>query len=293
MNNLAAYNDLKSKLNPLRDEDFIWLLHLYNKGLSRNVADATKDDIEALNSLKEINDIKKNILNHFQYQDERTIDNFIYDLKEYKLAIKSSKIDYNLIKNNKRFLNFACHIMSQEVQEREIKYIKNLYFKFLYLVYTFPDFYKNPRKIDDIYHQFDNVYSKFNKHFNFAESNFFIWAKDYINDHLEFRKYRQDSVDESEYETLINSIFDLIYIEDNNIHYALRRKLSNAWYQKKHREDKKVKKANFYALTKKAREALHQLSFKNNLSEEKMIEKLINESYIKECCSLSGNNLYL
>ena len=33
-------------------------------------------------------------------------------------------------------------------------------------------------------------------------------------------------------------MFDLIYIEDENIHFALRKKISNAWYQKKHREEK-------------------------------------------------------
>lgn len=66
----------------------------------------------------------------------------------------------------------------------------------------------------------------------------------------EFRRYRRDASHVSEYETLINSIFDIIYYEDENIHYALRNKLSNAWYQKKHREEKKVKKPNHYALTK-------------------------------------------
>ena len=83
------------------------------------------------------------------------------------------------------------------------------------------------------------------------------------------------------------------YYEDENIHYALRKKLSNAWYQKKHREEKKVKKPHYYALTKRAREALLTLAFKNGVSEEQMIERLINETYAKECCSVDGENLYL
>ena len=85
----------------------------------------------------------------------------------------------------------------------------------------------------------------------------------------------------------------MVYYEDENIHYALRKKLYNAWYQKKHREEKKVKKPHYYALTKRAREALLTLAFKNGLTEEQMIERLINETYAKECCSVDGENLYL
>ena len=51
----------------------------------------------------------------------------------------------------------------------------------------------------------------------------FVWAKKYINENSEFRRYRRDASHVSEYETLINSIFDIIYYEDENIHYALRK----------------------------------------------------------------------
>ncbi len=54
-----------------------------------------------------------------------------------------------------------------------------------------------------------------------------------------------------------------------------------------------MKKPHYYALTKRAREALLTLAFKNGLTEEQMIERLINETYAKECCSVDGENLYL
>ena len=169
----------------------------------------------------------------------------------------------------------------------------NLYFQLLYLAYTIPIYYEDSRSIENIYYRFDKIYTKFNSHFKSPCSDFFVWAKKHINENSEFRRYRRDASHVSEYETLINSIFDIIYYEDENIHYALRKKLYNAWYQKKHREEKKVKKPNYYALTKRAREALLTLAFKNGLSEEQMIERLINETYAKECCSVDGENLYL
>ena len=90
----------------------------------------------------------------------------------------------------------------------------------------------------------------------------------------------------------INSIFDQLYDQDNNIHYALRKKISNAWYQKRHRDDKKVKKPGFYALTVKAKEALASLARKKNLSEDKVLDELINQAYVKECNPLTGEFPY-
>ena len=202
-------------------------------------------------------------------------------------------IDFNKIKDNQRFLQFACKVLNEKEGDRLIFDIKNLYFQLLYLAYTIPFYYENSRSIENIYYRFDKIYTKFNSHFKSSCSDFFVWAKKYINENSEFRRYRRDASHVSEYETLINSIFDIIYYEDENIHYALRKKLSNAWYQKKHREEKKVKKPHYYALTKRAREALLTLAFKNGLTEEQMIERLINETYAKECCSVDGENLYL
>jgi len=296
MSNGTALNDLKSYLAQLRDEDFIWVLYVFKRPDSyRNSDDEShiiEKEIEILNCIEKLKSIKKIVIDFFEMKDAIAIDDFLYDLQNHRQSIMSPMIEYSQITGNQRFLNFACEKMCSQIGERKIRQIKNLYYKFLYMAYTFPYFYENPRRVEDLYVDFDKVYSKFNTHFKFTDPDFFIWAKQYINENTDFRRYKKESVDISEYQTIINSIFDLIYIENENIHYALRKKLNNAWYQKKHREEKKVKKPNYYALTKKAKESLQTLSFKYNLSEERVLEKLINECFAKECMSPIGRPLY-
>lgn len=295
----SELNDLKSYLTQLRDEDLIWVLYvyhrpnIYNNRRTRERNNAIEEDIAILNGLDKLKNISKFIINEMEDQDEDDIYYFLCDLKDFKSSIKIHSFDFNQIKDNQRFLQFACKVMNEKLRERLILDIKNSYFQLLYMAYTFRIFYENSRSIENIYHEFDKIYSKFNSHFKSPCSDFFVWAKKYINENSEFRKYRRDASHASEYETLINSIFDIIYYEDENIHYALRKKLSNAWYQKKHREEQKVKKPNYYALTKRAKEALRSLAFKYGVTEEQMIERLVNETYAKECCSVDGENLYL
>ncbi|EEY88771.1 hypothetical protein HMPREF0017_02545 [Acinetobacter lwoffii SH145] len=290
---------LKSYLTQLPEEDLICALYVYNRpniynnrGIRESI-DAIEKDIAKLNSLDKLRNISRFIIDEMNNSNGDDIYYFLRDLKDFQSRIKIHSFDFNKIKDNQRFLQFACKVLHEKEGDRLILDIKNLYFQLLYLAYTIPIYYENSRSIENIYYRFDKIYTKFNSHFKSPCSDFFVWAKKYINENSEFRRYRRDASHVSEYETLINSIFDIIYYEDENIHYALRKKLSNAWYQKKHREEKKVKKPNYYALTKRAREALLTLAFKNGVSEEQMIERLINETYAKECCSVDGENLYL
>lgn len=290
---------LKSYLTQLPEEDLICALYVYNRpniynnrGIRESI-DAIEKDIAKLNSLDKLRNISRFIIDEMNNSNEDDIYYFLRDLKDFQSRIKIHSFDFNKIKDNQRFLQFACKVLHEKEGDRLILDIKNLYFQLLYLAYTIPIYYENSRSIENIYYRFDKIYTKFNSHFKSPCSDFFVWAKKYINENSEFRRYRRDASHVSEYETLINSIFDIIYYEDENIHYALRKKLSNAWYQKKHREEKKVKKPNYYALTKRAREALLTLAFKNGVSEEQLIERLINETYAKECCSVDGENLYL
>lgn len=290
---------LKSYLTQLPEEDLICALYVYNRpniynnrGIRESI-DAIEKDIAKLNSLDKLRNISRFIIDEMNNSNEDDIYYFLRDLKDFQSRIKIHSFDFNKIKDNQRFLQFACKVLHEKEGDRLILDIKNLYFQLLYLAYTIPIYYENSRSIENIYYRFDKIYTKFNSHFKSPCSDFFVWAKKYINENSEFRRYRRDASHVSEYETLINSIFDIIYYEDENIHYALRKKLSNAWYQKKHREEKKVKKPHYYALTKRAREALLTLAFKNGVSEEQMIERLINETYAKECCSVDGENLYL
>ena len=266
----SELDNLKSFLTQLRDEDLIWALFVYhrpnidNNRRIRESNAAIEKDIAKLNSLDKLRNISKFIIDEMNNSSDDDIYYFLRDLKDFQSRITIHSFDFNKIKDNQRFLQFACKVLNEKEGDRLILDIKNLYFQLLYLAYTIPFYYENSRSIENIYFRFDKIYTKFNSHFKSPCSDFFLCVNIYI-----------------------------IYYEDENMHYALRKKLSNAWYQKKHREEKKVKKPHYYALTKRAREALLTLAFKNGLTEEQMIERLINETYAKECCSVDGENLYL
>lgn len=282
-----ALDDLKSYLNQLRDEDLIWVLHIFNRETSnrRDRYFSYQLDIRKLNSVNNLKGIKTLIIDFYRTGYEEDIYDFLNRLDNYKEDIVPSNLDYSQFEKNPRFLGFACYEMLKELDRSTSRYvrdIKNLYFYFLYLAYTNPIFYENKRIINGIYSKYDEIYSKFNTHFKFENSEFFIWAKKYINENDDFLSYRKLSSDQAEYSILINSIFDAIYSDDKNIHFALKRKISNAWYQKKHREDKKVKKAHHYYLSQATREHLKTLCEKYNLVESNLLEYLINEKFKSE-----------
>jgi hypothetical protein len=225
----SELDNLKSYLTQLRDEDLIWVLYVYhrpnidNNRRIRESNDAIEKDIAKLNSLDKLRNISKFIIDEMNNSNEDNIYYFLLDLKDFQSRIKIHSFDFNKIKDNQRFLQFACKVLHEKEGDCLILDIKNPYFQLLYLAYTIPIYYENSRSIENIYYRFDKIYTKFNSHFKSPCFDFFVWAKKYINENSEFRRYRRDASHVSEYENLINSIFDIIYYEDENIHYALRK----------------------------------------------------------------------
>lgn len=292
MNRPTALDDLKSFLTICKDIDFIWISQIFNIEI-KNERESIQADIEYLNRLNKISDIKKEILTELQYESERTIDHFLACLRERQADILMPRVELKNIESNMRFILFATKIMEERLRDRRLKDIINPVYRFFYMLFQYEEYYRSPESIERIYNRFSDIYAKFNTHFKFAASHeFYIWANKYISENNEFRNFRTPTVSSSDFEKNINSIFDHLYDQNTNVHYALRKKLSNAWYQKKHRDDKKVKKTGYFSLTIKAKEALATLSRKNNLSEDNMLEELIDRAYVQECLTPTGKPLY-
>ena len=303
MNNRAALEDLKAFISIRTDEELVWVLHVFNKRevdyrfpelrTREQKVSGLQSDIDCLNSFKQLKDIKSFILKFCEDYRSGEIDDLREDLVYFKSGIEVSGIDFLDFKNNIRFLNFACHLMNEEIKERELTNFKSQYINFLYVALTYPDYYENPRRVERIISKFSEIYSKYPSHFKDDEDkNFYIWAKKYMDENPAYKSKYYNPTEDSEYPIVVDSIFDMLYYENEEVHYALRRKLSNAWYQKKYRNANKVKKPHYYALSKKAKEALAVLAYKYNKSEEKVIESLINENYIKECTGYSEESIY-
>lgn len=294
---------LNTFLSLCTDEELVWVLHVFNKNVLGSKSSRLKErerpyeslkaDIDSLNCLNQLKDIKKLIIKHFDNYNDRSIDFFLYDLERFKSKIETTNIDLTKVKNNARFLNFACYLMNEKIGDRDLENFKSKYFNFLYVALTYPEFYRYPRDIERIFSKFSDIHSKYPSHFkNNQGVEFYIWAKKYMDENSAYKSRAYSPTEDSEYPVIVNSIFDQLYYDNSEVHYALRKKLSNAWYQKKFRQDNKVKRENYYALTKKAKESLKVLCYKRNLTEDQMIEKLINEHYIKECCTPLGKSLY-
>lgn len=302
MNTYDYLEELKTFISLCTDEDLIYVLHIFNqnevdynsrKARSSRDLEYLKADIDCLNSLNNLKDIKKLVIKNYEKYNNHEIRDFLDDLKKFKSKIETTNIDFTKVKNNARFLNFACYLINEKAGDRELDNIKSKYFNFLYVALTQPVFYKSPRHIERIFSDFSEVYSKYPSHFkNDQDRYFYIWAKKYMDENSAYESREYSPTEDSEYPIVVNSIFDMLYHQNQEVHYALRKKLSNAWYQRKYRQENKGKKENYYALTLKTKECLKALCYKRNLSEEEVIETLINENYTKECCYPSGKPLY-
>ena len=291
MRRTPALDQTKSFLSRCRDIDAVWILNIFNEEI-KQYKDVRRTDVDMLNRLDKFSDIKKEIMAELCHLHDRDIEHFIYCLEEYQAHISMPKIDLKNIENNKRFILFANNTMQNNLRSRILEDIINPVYKFFYMLFTYEEYFNRPRSLEEIYKRFSNVHMKFDSHFNFAENDFYIWDNSQIYKSEEYKRLRVNLLNSTNPEININSIFDQLYDLDINVHYALRKKISNAWYQKRHRDDKKVKKPGFYALTVKAKEALASLARKKNLSEDKVLEELINQAYVKECNPLTGEFPY-
>ena len=172
--------------------------------------------------------------------------------------------------------------------------INNHFFRFLFIIFCHPDYSQSTVELNTNEEKISQLTNSHLIHFVKNDTiDFYRWAKSYMDDHNEkYHSAAYTPITDEEYRTTVNIIFDKLFDENEDIYAALKDKLANAWYQKKYRQKNKGKKPHYYALSKRAKEALHILAFKRNMSEEQIIENLINEFYVKECVDVRGQSLY-
>lgn len=124
------------------------------------------------------------------------------------------------------------------------------------------------------------------------------WAKEYL-----FKIFQNPSLNYTPPSKKINlnqlSLYDQILIDLDHYSYLnpavrtiLIEKMKKSWSQKKYRQSDKVKKNYHLPLTKDCKDKLSKLSALMNLSENKVIEKLINKEYELEATDDKGRFKY-
>ncbi|HCV3153785.1 hypothetical protein [Acinetobacter nosocomialis] len=302
----SAQKELKLTLKQLSDEDMLWVLHVMNKDheehyLGRNIDDMdsalVRLDIKTLNTINNTDEIRSKVINSYEEIKEGSINHFIDTLKDFQSTLKIRGRDLSKYKSNKRLLYFVLNqINHKEGQYNTFRDIQNEYFRFLYTIFMLPNYYDTNRTLDDLESSFSKIISKKPLHFkSFDSDEFYPWAKTYMDQDRENARVLNSTsympLNAKECSIVVNAIFDNLLAIDSNIYRALKDRLSNAAYQKNYRKNNKGRKHHYY-LTDKALHCLNILAEKHNVTEEKMIENLINEHYTTECMDANGNHLY-
>lgn len=305
MSNIEEINQLKSALKQLNESDLVPALCLmemdiesnsfrdFQKELDRKVM---RPFIQRLNTIKGLSEIRQIILDYYSAQKWDYIDDYLRELETFKLNLKNRGRDISKYQSDSRLLAFALHYYEKQFRRGDsiVNNINNHFFRFLFIIFCHPDYSQSTVELNIIEEKFSQLTNSHLIHFAKNDTiDFYRWAKSYMDDHNEkYHSAAYTPITDEEYRTTVNIIFDKLFDENEDIYAALKDKLSNAWYQKKYRQKNKGKKPHYYALSKRAKESLHILAFKRNMSEEQIIENLINEFYVKECVDVQGQSLY-
>ena len=305
MSNLEEINQLKSALKQLDEGDLVPALFLmemdiesnsfrdFQKELDRKVM---RPFIQRLNTIKGLSEIRQIILDYYSAQKWHYIDDYLRELETFKSLLKNRGRDISKYQSDSRLSAFALHYYEKQFRRGDsiVNNINNHFFRFLFIIFCHPDYSQSTVELNIIEEKFSQLTNSHLIHFAKNDTiDFYRWAKSYMDDHNEkYHSAAYTPITDEEYRTTVNIIFDKFFDENEDIYAALKDKLANAWYQKKYRQKNKGKKPHYYALSKRAKEALHILAFKRNMSEEQIIENLINEFYVKECVDVQGQSLY-
>jgi hypothetical protein len=308
MNTSATYTKLVNVVKTLSMDDCVWLMHImhkeemeykYKERILNSDEDLLENDVNLLNSLHNISEVKSLMLNEYKDFDDHYIEKFIDSINCYITSTTFRSLDLLKYKTNKRFLNFTLYKLEQELKNKELKIqeIKNSYLRFIYITSVFDNTDRFLENLNRIERTFSNIMLEKPLHFkNYDYIDFYRWVIQYLkeNRRLSRRFNLKDycPIQDSDFKDTVLSIFDKIYDEDKNAYSVLKDKISNAWYQKAYRQKNKGKEHRYY-FTDKANESLKIMAAKEDLTEEKMLEKLIHQHYSTLYVNqISGKDLY-
>lgn len=305
MHQSAAHKELRPFINQYSDSDMIWVLHVMNREIEERRARTEIDDrdealiqldIKTLNTLNNTAEIKKMIIDAYNDINERGVDDFIHSLKSFQDTLSIRARDLIKYKENKRLLYFSLNRVFNKRRHNNFSEIHNEYFRFLYTIFMSPRYYESNEFLDNLDADFSDILSKKSLHFKKADSDeFYQWAKLYmdreINNDKVYDSQRYKPLTPEDYRIVVNSVFDILLDSDALIYKAIKDQISNAWYQKNYRVKNKGREHHYFLKTKTL-QCLEILAKKHNVTQEKMIEDLINERYANECKDTQGNHLY-
>jgi|GEM_PF-1039536 len=308
MSYTSRNDDLIKLVKELNVEDIVWLLHVINKDAiefeSRIDIDDEHDqqlmdlDIEKLNSVKDLNDLRNYLIHILKDKTENTSEIIMDLINDYKELLMIRNRNFSKYKSDKRLLNFALYKISSDNRDiyQQTKSISNTYVRFIYIIFIYRSYYRNSRELDRIERKYSEIISERSLHFkNYDNTNFYKWARTYINkntsDFRDFNQIELTPLQDADFSVWVNSIFDIMYHANQHAYINLKKQLSNAWYQKSYQKNRKGREHHYY-LTDKTKKLLKILASKHNKNEDRVIEHLINKYAIEEGIVIDGELVY-
>lgn len=290
---------VQKELNKFEEEDYVWISHQLSQKYKIDF-----DDF--ISGQPNLHTLKSDLISVLEKEEENKT---LFFLKEM-MAIKKNYIDHNFfkaIKENSRLICFHLNIIKKEIDTRLRYDFKNNYIKLIYLInieyfhyskLSYKEAINRTNRIKAIYEEI--YFHKKNLKKYLDDKNFTDWAYSYLNKkNKEWREIHiSQKIDypktnsQEEYKNIIISFFDIKYYHRKSEYENSLNSLKKAWQQKCFRDKGGIKKLYHLPLTKQAKSELEKLSSLRNQSENKVIEDLIHQMYLKEMCDENGKPLY-
>lgn len=295
----ARSNHTISKDNFLKNferEDYILIIQEQLKLQQSNVQ--LFDILSSSNNLESLAHLIYKEAANLNDKDFKIFIDRILSLKPHTLDCKKIRN----IKNDQRLFLFMLNSLLKETQFIDFKddYILLIYIIYIELPKTsnFINFSTSLASIQNKYYQCINARLNFKKYIN--ESNFTRWSYTYLSSkfdvwdkcHLENLYPLGLPISDEDFKNKILTYFDILYCSDEKKHEITIKALKKAWQQKCFRDKGGIKKPYHLPLTKQAKSELEKLSAFKNQSENRILEDLIHQMYLKEMCDENGKPLY-
>jgi hypothetical protein len=283
---------INSFFKEFKNESLVWTAYLwtFRRGYFKS------EYLEFLNKHHNFELIIQFLKNDFWRYDEDELEDFLKECLESRLSYIRNE-DLNFLKNQDRLCWFIINDIEDEYQyikDKNYKYI-NPYFSLLFLIHI--ELNKNKitlsdiRKNIEILNEQNNPIKQIKNYIN--DKNFIDWALDYTNKKFRIRtqpNFKPKDNKEKlsifmaywDYEFLINKYRCIIEINT----------LKKAWQQKQFRDKGGLKKPYHLPLTKNTKSQLGALADMMNISEAKVLEKLIDDAYKNEMLDEKGKARY-
>lgn len=293
LTNADKFNKLVDEFfKEFKNESLVWTGYLWvirRKGSEQIY-------LEFLNKHHNFQIIHEFMKNDFFKCDLEEFEDFLKECRESKLSYIPNE-DLNFLKDQDRLCWFLINQIEykyKNIKDKKYRY-ENAYFSLLFLIHIKLD--SNRITLNDIREYIKTLGEKKNLRELLStyinDNDFISWALNYTDTKYRIRTQPNfKPKDNKEKLDIFLAYWDNEFV-DNKYRYEVEiNTLKKAWQQKQFRDKGGLKKPYHLPLSKKTKSQLEILAEKMNISETKVLEKLIEGAYKNEMLDEKGKALY-